>query len=669
MKRLLTIGFVYALAVMVCASLWLPVVAFAGEADGSSGAESIIQQEGAGEASLAPADEVGTEDSAGGRQDAAPTDEVGTDDTVDGRQDAAPTNDGATGNDDVTDEGDSRGGLQPPATADAAGEASLTPTNEVGTDDAVDGRQDAAPTDEVGTDDVVGDGLARPATSSIAPESIAALAAEPLATGWNGAYTAPGSGVVATVVVAADAGEITKVMVRSSQWSSDGVNWSTDDMTVSPGGTYYIYTPMEGWTFTVNPVVPNVKADVTLDMDPAITTACDYFLFFYANGCNLLTSLGVPDTSHLTSAGYGFMRYYAKDCSALTQLGVPDTSHLTTVGEYSLYGYALNCSNVTSLATPDLSSLTSIPGSFMSNYAMNCSSLTELAPPDTSHITSVGAYFLGGFANGCTGLTTLDAPDTSGFTSVGSDFLEHYAYGCSGLTYLGVPDTSHITGGSYFMCEYATGCSALTQLAVPDTRGFTSSGDYFMESYARGCSSLTRLEAPDTSNMTSAGNFFLDSYAMGCSSLKVLGVPDTTRLTSSSLGSSRGYFMYAYASGCNALDYLTMTSGPYYFDTKNVSWQLPAAAAQDSKGLKAIVPAASLAAWQALTADGRTLALNQVTDASSVYPESDPDGFAPTLTDPVWGDAFLYGTVVTTWTNPEGTNGLKEALDKVGAYE
>ncbi|MDR1797963.1 MAG: hypothetical protein LBR44_11135, partial [Clostridiales Family XIII bacterium] len=63
---------------------------------------------------------------------------------------------------------------------------------------------------------------------------------------WNVGYTAPGSGVVATIVMAADAPAATKAMIKSSQWSADGATWSTEDMALTAGNTYYLFTPLSG---------------------------------------------------------------------------------------------------------------------------------------------------------------------------------------------------------------------------------------------------------------------------------------------------------------------------------------------------------------------------------------------------------------------------------------
>ncbi|MDR1778670.1 MAG: YDG domain-containing protein, partial [Clostridiales Family XIII bacterium] len=569
--------------------------------------------------------------------------------------------DGSTGDATGADGGSGDGATSDAVSGDGAGASDgwIAGTSPAMTSGAVEG-----------TDGTMDDASGADADASTSDSGISALSLTP---GWNGSYTAPeGPGVVATIMVASDATATSKGMVKSSQWSTDGLTWSSDTLNLEPDRTYFIYTPLAGMDNGVYSVLPNIKAAVTIDMDPAITDAGDYFLYDYANNCDLLTSLTVPDTSNLTTVGAHFMNYFANNCRGLTYLSVPDTSHITSTGEDFLYGYAVNCSSLTSLAAPDISGITQPANYFLSAFANGCSSLTSLDVPDTSHVMAVGNFFMGNYAGGCTSLTSLEAPDTSNISSVGSDFLESYASGCSSLTYLGVPDTSHITYGNYFMSGYAYNCSSLTTLDVPDTSNFITAGEYFLAQYARGCSSLTSLDAPDTSNLTSVGNYFLDSYAMGCTSLKSLGIASTRRIVSSSFGQSRGYFMFYYAYGCSALDYLIMDTAPGFYTTHNVSWQVPAAAASDANGLWAVVPEASLADWRALTASGKTLATNNITEEAKVVSVTStltPDEYNPVLNDPSWGIAYVYGSVVTTWTNPSGTNGLLEALDKAGASD
>ncbi len=124
-----------------------------------------------------------------------------------------------------------------------------------------------------------------------------------------------------------------------------------------------------------------------------------------------ITSIAISQKSSLTGTmGYSFMAYYAYGCSKLTSLAVPDTSSLTSAGD-----------------------------GFMARYAENCSSLTSLDVPDTSSLESVGDHFMYSYADGCSSLTSLDVPDTSGLTSVGKYFMRYYAYGCFSLTKLVLP--------------------------------------------------------------------------------------------------------------------------------------------------------------------------------------------------------------------------------------
>ena len=233
-------------------------------------------------------------------------------------------------------------------------------------------------------------------------------------------------------------------------------------------------------------------------------------------------------------------------------------------------------------------------------------------------ITAVSTYFMYYYAYNCSALTSLSVPDTSGLTSVDSNFMYYYAYGCSSLTSLSVPDTSGLTSvGNYFMASYARGCSSLTSLSVPDTSGLTSVGSNFMYYYASGCSSLTSLSVPDTSGLTSVGNYFMASYAYGCSSLTSLSVPDTSGLTS--VGSN---FMYYYAYNCSALTSLMLPSATGWFEDYNISWAVPSARLGYLYGYTP--DAASQTAWQALTANGKTLYINYIQNSSYVLVQEPP---------------------------------------------
>jgi len=259
-------------------------------------------------------------------------------------------------------------------------------------------------------------------------------------------------------------------------------------------------------------------------------------------------------------------------------------------------------------ATP----ITTVGDYFMRSYAHYCSALTSLSMPDTSGLTSVGSDFMRSYAQNCSALTSLSVPDTSGLTTVGDYFMASYAYGCSALTSLSAPDTSGLTSvGTNFMAYYASSCSALTSLSMPDTSGLTSVGSNFMRSYAQNCSALTSLSAPDTSGLTSVGDFFMYYYAIGCSALTSLSVPDTSGLTT--VGT---YFMYYYAYGCSALTSLLLPSATGWFATNNISWSVPSTRLGYLKGY--VPDAAAQTAWQALTAEGKTLYTNYIRSADDV---------------------------------------------------
>jgi hypothetical protein len=98
----------------------------------------------------------------------------------------------------------------------------------------------------------------------------------------------------------------------------------------------------------------NLKEISISQKAPLSGTIGDFFMVFYANNCSALTSLGVPDTSGVTSVGTGFMGAYASGCSSLTSLDVPETSSLTSVGNSFMNYYASDCSSLTTLNLPSV---------------------------------------------------------------------------------------------------------------------------------------------------------------------------------------------------------------------------------------------------------------------------------------------------------------------------
>jgi hypothetical protein len=148
-----------------------------------------------------------------------------------------------------------------------------------------------------------------------------------------------------------------------------------------------------------------------------------------------------------------------------------------------------------------------------------------------------------------------------------------------------------------------------------------------MRYFAQNCTSLVTLGVPDISRATVVGNNGMRNYAQGCTALETLSIPSFTALTTVGSG-----FMSNYASNDAALDFLVMDSAPGWFSTHTVSWDVAAAAATDEEGLKAIVPADSLTDWQALTASGKTLATNRITDPANVIVAKAP-GLGPNSGD------------------------------------
>lgn len=225
--------------------------------------------------------------------------------------------------------------------------------------------------------------------------------------------------IIATITVASDASQVTKAMVKSTQWRAGTSGaWLSTDCTLTAGNTYQFRTPLSGMSFGSTAILPNIKASVTVDWDTTatpISTVGDYFMYSYADSCTNLTSLSVPDTSGLTTVGNYFMAYCAYNCSNLTSLSVPGTSGLTSVGTNFMAYYAFGCSSLTSLSVPDTSGLTSVGNYFMYRYAYGCSNLTSLSVPNTSGLTTVGSYFMRYYAQGCSSLTSLILPDSTGW--------------------------------------------------------------------------------------------------------------------------------------------------------------------------------------------------------------------------------------------------------------
>jgi len=235
--------------------------------------------------------------------------------------------------------------------------------------------------------------------------------------------------IIATITTASDATSVTKSMVKSTQWrEGTSGTWLSTSCTLKAGKVYQFRTPLSGMSSETTTILPNIKASVVVGWDTTatpITTVGDYFMAYYAYGCSSLTSLSVPDTSGLTSAGASFMRSYAYGTS-LTSLSVPDTSGLTTVGDYFMRTYARNCTALTSLSVPDTSGLTSVGNYFMYRYAYDCSSLTSLMLPSAtgwfaSHnisweVPSERLGYLYGYTPDATSQTAWQALTVSGKT-------------------------------------------------------------------------------------------------------------------------------------------------------------------------------------------------------------------------------------------------------------
>ncbi len=255
--------------------------------------------------------------------------------------------------------------------------------------------------------------------------------------------------IIATIVVASDASSVTKSMEKSTQWrAGTSGTWLSTSCTLSAGNTYQFRTPLSGMSSSNTPILPNIKASVTVDWDTSgteITSVGNYFMRSYAQNCSSLTSLSVPDTSGLTSVGDNFMLAYAQYCSSLTSLSVPDTSNLTSVGNNFMYYYAYNCSSLTSLSVPDTSGLTSVGNYFMYYYARYCSSLLRLELPKVGwfkthnigwSIPSSRLNYLKGYVNDSNNLL-----DWQGLTVSGKTLYINYIRSASDVIYEAPPSS------------------------------------------------------------------------------------------------------------------------------------------------------------------------------------------------------------------------------------
>ena len=148
-------------------------------------------------------------------------------------------------------------------------------------------------------------------------------------TTWDEDYTAPAVGIVATMVVRTDAPALDAnfAMTQGSQWRSPLINngnWQTAAITVADfdvirtdadpaNRVIHVFTPFNGPdattginTYTNDSVLPNIKADVIIDVCPSITDSGDNFMATHAEE-DKFTSFVEPDISNITSIGTNFM--------------------------------------------------------------------------------------------------------------------------------------------------------------------------------------------------------------------------------------------------------------------------------------------------------------------------------------------------------------------------
>ncbi len=189
-------------------------------------------------------------------------------------------------------------------------------------------------------------------------------------------------------------------------------------------------------------------------------------------------------------------------------------------------------------------------------------------------------------------------------------------------TTMQVGHANNKSGDNYMTVSFYGQSTNLTGIAISQKAAFSGTmGNYFMYVYAYSCSSLTSLAVPDTSALTgTVGIGFMTSYANSCTSLTSLAVPDTSALT----GTVGSNFMLYYAYNCSALTRLNLPKAGYFVD-HNINWSVPEGRLNYLKGY--VKNSTDQTAWQALTASGKTLYLNQIQSTSDVILETTAGNF------------------------------------------
>ena len=107
--------------------------------------------------------------------------------------------------------------------------------------------------------------------------------------------------IIATITTASDATQVTKSMVKSTQWrEGTSGTWLSTSCTLKAGKVYQFRTPLSGMSSGATAILPNIKASVVIGWDTTatpITSVGDYFMYYYAYGCSSLNSLILPSAT------------------------------------------------------------------------------------------------------------------------------------------------------------------------------------------------------------------------------------------------------------------------------------------------------------------------------------------------------------------------------------
>lgn len=209
------------------------------------------------------------------------------------------------------------------------------------------------------------------------------------------------------------------------EYSLDGVNWTSYDLTTKPSVNVNpnsnIYLRGTNFKNKQSGSVINFTKDYTVGGNfMSLSNYATMGSVTTINNNNLIQRTFSNQTHLVSAADLNF-------------------GNVTTIGDNCLQEIFNGCTSMTT--PPDLSGLTSVATYGLSNIFNSCYSLTT--PPDLSGLTSIGSNGLRNIFFGCISLTT--GPDLSNVTSISQNGLESAFYGCSKISTVTTPNISDLT--------------------------------------------------------------------------------------------------------------------------------------------------------------------------------------------------------------------------------